>query len=44
MGFLRSLAFVADLTSHLNVPNLKLHGKGQNISHIVGHIEGFRKN
>jgi hypothetical protein len=22
---------------------LKLQGKGQNISHLVGHIEGFRK-
>jgi hypothetical protein len=43
-GFIRSLAFLADLTSHLNVVNLKLQGKGQNISHLVGHIEGFRKN
>jgi len=43
MGFIRSLAFLADLTSHLNVLNLKLQGKGQNISHLVGHIEGFRK-
>jgi hypothetical protein len=43
MGFVRSLAFLADLTSHLNVLNLKLQGKGQNISHLVGHIEGFCK-
>jgi hypothetical protein len=30
-AFIRSLAFPADLTSHLNVLNLKLQGKGQNI-------------
>jgi hypothetical protein len=35
---------VADLTSHLHILNLKLQGKGQNISHLVGHIEEFRKN
>jgi hypothetical protein len=39
IGFIRSLAFLADLTSHLNVLNLTLQGKGQNISHIVDHIE-----
>jgi hypothetical protein len=43
MPFIRSLAFLADLTSRLNVMNLKLEGKGQNISHLVGHAEGFRK-
>jgi hypothetical protein len=43
MGFVRSLAFLADLTSLLNVLNLKLQGQGQNISHLVIHIEGFRQ-
>jgi hypothetical protein len=43
LGFVRSLAFLADLTSHLNVLNLNLQSKGLNISQLVGHIEGFRK-
>jgi hypothetical protein len=43
MGFMRSLAFLADLTSYLNVLNLKSQGRGQTISHLVGHIEGFPK-
>jgi hypothetical protein len=38
-GFIRSLASLANLTPHLNVLNFKLQGKGQNISHLVGHIE-----
>jgi hypothetical protein len=42
-GFVRSLAILADLTSNLNVLNLKLQGKGHNISHRIGHIDGFRK-
>jgi hypothetical protein len=42
-GFVCSLAFLADLTSRLNVLNLKLQGNGKNISHLVGHFEGFRK-
>jgi hypothetical protein len=44
MEFISSVTFVADLTSHLHILNLKLQGKGQNISHLVGHIEEFRKN
>jgi hypothetical protein len=43
MGFIRSLAFLVGLKSHLNALNLKLQDKGQNISHLVGHIKGFRK-
>jgi hypothetical protein len=42
MEFIFSLAFLADLTSHLNTLNFKLQSKGQNISHLVGHIEGLR--
>jgi hypothetical protein len=41
MGFLCSLVFLANLVSHLSVLNLQLQGKGQTISHLVGHIEGF---
>jgi hypothetical protein len=37
MAFIHSLAFLADLTSDLNVLNLN-HGKGQNMSHLVGQI------
>jgi hypothetical protein len=43
MGFICSLTFPADLTSHLNVLNLNLQGKGLNISQLVSHIEGFHK-
>lgn len=50
--FLKNLDFLRDLTTHLNVLNLKLQGKNQNISHntlsnlclfLNGHIEGFCK-
>jgi hypothetical protein len=43
MGVIRSLAFIADLRSHYMSLNLKLQSKGQNISHLIGHIEGLRK-
>ena len=39
--FLCDLAFLTDMINHLNVLNLNLHGKGQSISHLVGHVEGF---
>ena len=39
--FLCDLAFLTDMTNHLNVLNLNLQGKGQSISHLVGHVEGF---
>ena len=41
--FICSLAFLTDITAHLNVLNLSLQGKQQNISQLVGHIEAFRK-
>ena len=40
--FLCGLAFLTDMTNHLNVLNLNLQGKEQTISHLVGHVEGFR--
>ena len=40
--FLCDLAFLRDMTNHLNVLNLNLQGKGQSISYLVGHVEGFR--
>lgn len=40
--FLRELAFLADLTAHLNELNLKLQGKQQSISNLYGHVNGFR--
>ena len=39
--FLCDLAFLTDIKNHLNVLNLNLQGKGQSISHLVGHVEGF---
>ena len=41
--FIGSLAFLTDISDHLNMLNLKLQGKKQFISQLVGHIEGFRK-
>lgn len=43
LEFLNILAFLTDLTSHLNTLNLKLQGRKQNISQLYGHVEGFRK-
>jgi hypothetical protein len=40
MGFIRSLAFLADLSSRLNLLDFKLQGKVHNVCHLVGH-EGF---
>ena len=34
--------FFADITMHLNVLNLRLHGRNQNISHLVEHVETFK--
>jgi hypothetical protein len=41
--FLCSIAFLTDMTIHLNVLNLSLQGRQQNITHLVGLIEPFRK-
>ena len=40
--FLKELAFLADITHHLNNLNLKLQAKDQLRSSLVGHINGFR--
>ena len=39
--FLCHLAFLTDMRNHLNMLNLNLQGKEQNISHLVGHVKGF---
>ena len=41
-NFLCKLAFLTDITMHLNVLNLRLQGRNQNISHLVGHVETFK--
>ena len=41
-NFLCKLAFLADITMHLNVLNLRLQRRNQNISHLVGHAEAFK--
>ena len=38
-NFLCKLAFLADITMHLNVFNLRLQGQNQNISHLVGTLK-----
>ena len=40
--FLCDLAFLTDMTNHLNVSNLSLQGKRHSISNLVGHVESFR--
>ena len=39
--FLCGLAFLTDMTNHLNLVNLSLQEKGQSIFHLVGHVESF---
>lgn len=41
--FLRILAFLTDITQHLNVLNLQLQGKKQTICQMVGFVDSFRK-
>lgn len=38
------MAYIADIFSILNEPNLKLQGKNNNIFQHVEHIQGFLKN
>ncbi|XP_072375249.1 general transcription factor II-I repeat domain-containing protein 2A-like [Diabrotica undecimpunctata] len=40
--FLRQLAFITDLTNHLNMLNLSLQGRNQTVSDLIGMINGFR--
>ena len=42
-NFLCNLAFLTDMTIHLNVLNLNLQGRKQTVSHLVGHIDAFQK-
>ncbi|XP_025405785.1 general transcription factor II-I repeat domain-containing protein 2A-like [Sipha flava] len=39
--FLKQLAFITDLTNHLNSLNLSLQGRNQTVSDLVGIINGF---
>lgn len=39
--FLRQLAFITDLTNHLNSLNMSLQGRNQTVSDLVGIINGF---
>ena len=41
-NFLCKLAFLTDITMHLNVLNLTLWEQNQIISHLVGHVETFK--
>ena len=41
--FIGSLAFLTDISNHLNMLNLELQSKKRFIPQLVGHIEGFRK-
>jgi hypothetical protein len=40
--FLYELAFLTDITKHMNDLNMKLQGKQQNVSNLFGHVNGFR--
>jgi hypothetical protein len=39
--FLCELAFLTDITKHMNNLNMKLKGKQQNVSNLFGHTNGF---
>jgi len=41
--FLCSLAFLTDISQHLNKLNLQLQGKKQTISKIIGFLDRLRK-
>ncbi|KAJ8874392.1 hypothetical protein PR048_025241 [Dryococelus australis] len=41
--WLSTLAFLTDITEHLNILNLKLQGKKKNICQLISHIEAFWK-
>lgn len=40
--FLADLAFLTDMTQHLNKLNLKFQGKGHNIVNLYGYVNDFR--
>ena len=40
--FLKQLAFLTDMTNHLNTLNLSLQGRNQVVSDMVGIVNGFR--
>lgn len=40
-NFLKQLAFLTDITSHLNELNVKLQGMNQLVSDLMGNINGF---
>jgi hypothetical protein len=40
--FLCELAFITDITKHMNDLNMKLQGKQQHVSNLFGHVNGFR--
>jgi hypothetical protein len=39
--FLCELAFLTDITEHMNDLNMELQGKQQNVSNLFGHVNGF---
>ena len=41
-GFLCDMAFLTDITSHLNRLNLQLQGKNQTVSDLYGHMNAFK--
>ena len=43
VNFLKGLAFLTDITQHLNKLNLSLQGRNQTIASLYGFIDGFRK-
>ena len=43
IDFLRSLAFLTDITKHMNDLNFKLQGKNQTIAQLLGHVHAFKR-
>ncbi|KAM3867728.1 general transcription factor II-I repeat domain-containing protein 2-like [Diretmus argenteus] len=43
VSFLSDLAFLTDITQHLNGLNLMLQGRDQTVADLFGHVSGFRR-
>ncbi|XP_078140529.1 general transcription factor II-I repeat domain-containing protein 2B-like [Centroberyx gerrardi] len=41
--FLCDMAFLTDITGHLNYLNVRLQGKDQTVSDLFGHVNGFQR-
>lgn len=43
INFVHNLAYLTDITQHLNILNLQLQGEKQTIFQMMGYVDGFKK-